>query len=125
MLLEHEIAIEHAIPLPPVQDVPPIPRRLDAQIAQLPRRQREELLPRLELWRVLDRVATDLLEELGHVRCPRGFRRYVWWREGVVEVAAGEEGGEVERCGEAAGGKHFFFFFRAVRGKERKKSVIC
>ena len=38
-----------------------------------------------------------------------------------MEVAAGEEGGEVERCGEAAGGKHFFF--RAV--KVRKKSVIC
>ena len=35
-----------------------------------------------------------------------------------MEVATGEEGGEVERCGEAAGGKHFF---RAVRGKEEKK----
>jgi len=35
MLLEHNIPIKHPIPLPPMQDVPPIPRRLNTQIAQL------------------------------------------------------------------------------------------
>ena len=76
-----------------MQDVPPIPRRLNPQIAQLLRRQREELLPCLELWRVLDRVTTDLLEEFGYVWCSVGCRRYGWWWEGVVEAAGEDEEG--------------------------------
>lgn len=64
--------------LPPPQEILARARRLDAQLAQLLGRQREERLPVRDLRRVLLQVTPDDREESRHVGNEGRRRRHLW-----------------------------------------------